>query len=196
MGVAGLAARRIISGSAEIAAIPLPTQRLITPEQSRWQEFGQIPGNPCGISNRYFATTFLSSSPACPARQSGLPRLFLPNPNDPSRRCRWSGSSTVVRPTQVDTRVAAFRHGLNETGYDGRSRCRPPATAAWVTHRRTRRGNEQCAPAVRCRNSLRRSFTALPLWSSQCPRFKLGPVPPSSFSHPIPHVLAEREVMR
>ncbi len=52
------------------------------------------------------------------------------------------------------------------------------------------------APAVRCRNSLRRSFTALPLWSSQCPRFKLGPVPPSSFSHPIPHVLAEREVMR
>jgi hypothetical protein len=84
MGVAGLAARRIISGSAEIAAIPLPTQRLITPasmpaeilalsqscvpltpqlkrEQSRWQEFGQIPGNPCGISNRYFATTFLRS---------------------------------------------------------------------------------------------------------------------------------------
>jgi hypothetical protein len=37
-------------------------------EQSRRQEFGRIPGNPCGISNRYFATTFLSSSPSLSGR--------------------------------------------------------------------------------------------------------------------------------
>jgi hypothetical protein len=37
-------------------------------EHSRWQEFGRIPGNPCGISNRYFATTFLSSSPSLSGR--------------------------------------------------------------------------------------------------------------------------------
>jgi hypothetical protein len=37
-------------------------------EQSRRQEFGRIPGNPCGISNRYFAMTFLSSSPSLSGR--------------------------------------------------------------------------------------------------------------------------------
>src|SRR5262245_155559 len=36
------------------------------------------PGNLCDLSKGYFATTFLSSSPPTPARQSGLNQLTQP----------------------------------------------------------------------------------------------------------------------
>jgi hypothetical protein len=35
-------------------------------------EFGWIPANLCDLSKGYFATTFPSSNPSCPATQSGL----------------------------------------------------------------------------------------------------------------------------
>src|SRR5262249_17347113 len=41
-------------------------------EWSLWPEFGLDPGNPPELSKGYVAATFLSSSPTCPARQSGL----------------------------------------------------------------------------------------------------------------------------
>src|SRR6266436_3381816 len=44
-------------------------------EQSLWPEFGWIPRNPYDLSKGYFAMTFLSSSPICPATQSGLRKL-------------------------------------------------------------------------------------------------------------------------
>jgi hypothetical protein len=41
-------------------------------EWSPWPEFGWIPGNLCHLSKGYFAMTFLSSSPTCPATQSAF----------------------------------------------------------------------------------------------------------------------------
>jgi hypothetical protein len=52
--------------------IPAEPARAACP---RHRSFGWIPGNLCGLSKGYFATTFLSSSPPCPATQQGLPEL-------------------------------------------------------------------------------------------------------------------------
>src|SRR5215470_18810104 len=42
-----------------------------------WSIECRTPGNLCDLSKRYFATTFLSSSLTCPAKQSGLHRLKM-----------------------------------------------------------------------------------------------------------------------
>src|SRR6516225_3739246 len=41
-----------------------------------WNIECRIPGNLCDLSKGYFATTFLSSSPTCPAKQSRLCGVF------------------------------------------------------------------------------------------------------------------------
>jgi hypothetical protein len=55
-------------------------------EWSLWPEFGWIPGNLCDLSNGYFATTFLSSSPSLSGRV-GVKR-FQTTPSI------WRGMST------------------------------------------------------------------------------------------------------
>src|SRR5262245_6595816 len=77
--IAGLAAAGSSRHRQKIAAIPAsravpPTVAARTRIVSAVPEFGWITGNLSDLSKGYFATTFLSSSPTCPARQSGLCR--------------------------------------------------------------------------------------------------------------------------
>jgi hypothetical protein len=90
--------RRIISGSAENRGSSCPSAIDRCPRKHRCRDPGirpQLrfpraaaqtrivsvagirlhPGNPCDLLKGYFATTFQSSSPSCPAMQSGLPEL-------------------------------------------------------------------------------------------------------------------------
>src|SRR5262249_29384386 len=88
--IAGLAAAGSSRHRQKIAAIPAsravpPTVAARTRIVSAVPEFGWITGNLSDLSKRYFATTFLSSSPTCLASQSGLQRYFregLRNPRE------------------------------------------------------------------------------------------------------------------
>src|SRR5262249_52205488 len=60
-------------------------------EWSLWPEFGLDPGNPRELSKGYSATTFLSSSPTCPATQSGLCGAFIPFMGFASSAVRFNG---------------------------------------------------------------------------------------------------------
>ena len=88
------------------------------------------PGNQCDLSKGYFATTFLSSSPSCPASQSGLhryvtggPPTVIPFGSTPNGSRFWKCAHTIVtlnRPENViaitarrhrRTHVSSCRHG-------------------------------------------------------------------------------------
>src|SRR5262245_36410672 len=72
-----------------------PTSPQLKREWSLWSEFGSISTNLCDLSKGYFGTTFLSSSPICPARQSGLHQLT----------CERSPAGSHLHHRQTDVRL-------------------------------------------------------------------------------------------
>src|SRR5215831_21156537 len=92
-----------------------------------WSIECRIPGNLCDLSKGYFATTFLSSSPPTPAKQSRLCGVFRAcrNTCDIPEDLRGVTESLTSNFLNFGRKPAHFyataRSNLHETGFEGRA---------------------------------------------------------------------------
>ena len=86
----------------------LPTAAAQARIVSGGPEFGLIPGNLLGPSKGYFFLTFLSSSPTCPATQSGL--CCLCPAFSQGSRGRWGTPLTIISAAVLRSNQAKGAH--------------------------------------------------------------------------------------